>query len=75
MSNKLDNTRVVEFQEDYKIKGRSLPLYKKGSKHFIHQKTVEQLKEFGAKMKVSEYPAKKKIAEAKQKLEDNREKK
>lgn len=59
MSKKLDNVRIVTFKEDYRSKVRteknSDPIYRKGSKHAIHQRLVSQLKEKGAKMEVEKY--------------------
>jgi len=56
MSKKIDNTRIVTFKEDYSSKARIAnggdPIYRKGSKHAIHQTTVAQLQEKGAKMEV-----------------------
>lgn len=64
MRNKFKNTREVTFKEDYysapgkkalEKKEVAVPIYKKDSKHYIHYKTVEQLKEKGAKMTVKDF--------------------
>ena len=65
MSKKLDNTRIVTFKEDYSSKVGTL-IYKKGSTHAIHQKTVGQLKDKGAKMEVNKFDEKRAIELAKQ---------
>ena len=65
MSKKLENTRVVTFKEDYKSKIGTL-VYKKGSTHAIHQKTVANLKEKGAKMDVNKFDERRAIELAKQ---------
>lgn len=72
-SNKLKNTREVVFKEAYKI-GNGRVIYEKGSKHFIHHKTVEQLRKYGAKMDVKKYAAEEKIEQAKIKFENAKDK-
>ena len=66
MSNRLDNTRVVTFKEDYKIKGRTTPLYSKGSEYAIHHKTVEKLKSLGAKFDSKIFDEKGAVVKAKE---------
>ena len=58
VTNKEKETRIVTFKEDYaskvgKTKGEVI--YKKGTIHAIHFKTVQQLQEKGAKMDVKKY--------------------
>lgn len=65
MSKKMENTRVVTFQEDYVTKAGTV-VYKKGSVHAIHQKTVGQLKDKGAKMSVTKFDEQRAIQLAKQ---------
>lgn len=69
ISNKMKNTRVVTFKDDYKIEGRAKPVYRKGETHYIHHLTVEALKEAGAKMEVKKYQAEEKIEAAREKVE------
>lgn len=70
MSKKMDNVRIVTFEEDYLSKARIAekgdPIYTKGSTHAIHQRTVAQLKDKGAKMKVKPFDEKRAIELAKQ---------
>lgn len=79
--NKFKNTRVVIFEEDYysgaqkdllKKEKAVEPIYKKGSKHYIHFKTVEQLKEKGAKMKVKEFDYTAYVNKSKKQLAENK---
>lgn len=58
VTNKEKETRIVTFKEDYtskpgKAKGKVI--YKKGTVHAIHFKTVQQLQLNGAKMDVKKY--------------------
>ena len=74
MSKKLDNVRIVTFKEDYNskvgiAKGND-PIYRKGSKHAIHQRTVAQLKEKGAKMEVEKFDYLRAVEKAKQAREN-----
>lgn len=66
MSNRLDNTRVVTFKEDYVVNKRVI--YKGGSEHAIHKDLAEKLKKKGASVSIKEFDTKKKVAEAKEKL-------
>lgn len=71
MSNKLKNTRVVTFKEDYFSKAGlknvpSEPIYRKGTTHAIHQNLVAQLKDKGAKMDVQKFDEQAAIKRAKQ---------
>ena len=74
MSNRLDNTRVVTFKEDYNIKGRTTPLYSKGNEYAIHHKTVEKLKSLGAKFDSKAFDEKGAVAKAKKAFEDQQKK-
>lgn len=67
MSNRLDNTRVVKFEEAYPKKGKAI--YEKGSEHAIHYLTVEKLEKNGAKMKVAKFDEKAEVAKAKEAFE------
>lgn len=73
---KYDDTRIVTFQEDYKIqtkktdaKGQPLKparvLYPKGSTHAIHYKVVDQLKTAGGKFTETTFDYKKAEQKAK----------
>lgn len=75
MSNRLDNTRVVVFDENYPKGKNSKVIYEKGSEHAIHYKTVEKLEAKGVKMKVSNFDEKKEVAKAKEAFEKANEKK
>lgn len=68
MSKKMDNVRVVTFKEDYKSKISKEPIYRKGSVHAIHQKTVKALEEKGAKMDVKRFDEQREIEIAKKAL-------
>ena len=74
MSKKLDNVRIVIFKEDYfskvGVEKKADPIYRKGSKHAIHQRTVNQLREKGAKMDVQQYDYKRAVELAKQAREN-----
>lgn len=70
MSKKLDNVRIVTFTEDYSSKVSKSPIYKKGTVHAIHQRTVAQLKEKGAKMEVKKYDYQRAVQLAKQAMEN-----
>ena len=72
MSNRLDNTRVVTFKEDYFIKGRPTPLYSKGKEYAIHHKIVEKLKAGGAKLDAKNFDEKGAVAKAKKQFEANK---
>ncbi len=73
MSNRLDNTRVVTFSEDFLIKGRTSPLYVKGREYAIHHKVVKQLEEKGAKLKAKHFDEKGEIAKLKEDFEKSKE--
>jgi len=70
MSNRLDNTRVVNFKEDYFIKGRPTPLYSKGQEYAIHHKLVEKLKSAGAKFESKNFDEKGAVAKLKKQFEE-----
>ena len=61
---KKDNTRIVTFKEDYKIKGGKI-VYAKGSEHAIHKVNVEKLEAKGVKMDVKTYAEAQKANKAK----------
>ena len=74
MSNRLDNTRVVVFSEDYNPTGKKV-LYAKDEKHYIHKDTVAKLEAKKVKLKATEFPEKAEIEKAKKALEEaNKEK-
>lgn len=68
----MDNVRVVTFKEDYFSKVRAEkkldPIYRKGETHAIHQKTVKQLQDKGAKMEVKRFDEQREIEIAKRAL-------
>ena len=69
MSTKTENTRIVTFESDYKLK-KGKVVYKKGTTHAIHKSTVEKIKESGAKCSVktlAEFQKEQKAKEAKKK--------
>lgn len=70
MSKKMDNVKIVTFTEDYTSKAGAKegggPIYKKGSTHAIHQRTVAQLKDKGAKFTAKPFDEKRAIELAKQ---------
>lgn len=80
MSNKITNTRICTFKEDYvsnaekagaaKSGRQPQPIYIKGSVHAIHKNTVAKLKEKGAKMDVREFDERAAILRAKQAREN-----
>lgn len=74
MSNRLDNTRVVTFKEDYSGNGKKV-IYAKGTETAIHKDLAEKLKANGAKVEIKEFDQKKKIAAAKEVAEKEAEKK
>lgn len=69
---RLKNTKVVTFKEDYNAGG--MLIYKKGSTHPIHKKTVEVLKEKGVKMDVKDYDVDAEIDKAKAKFDKAKDK-
>jgi len=70
MSNRLDNTRVVTFEENYpKDSKPGKEIYLKGSTHPIHFKTVEKLEAKKVKMKVEKFDEKTEVAKAKSEFE------
>lgn len=80
-NNKFKNTRVVNFEDDYfsapqlalKEAGKAVaPIYKKGSKHYIHFKTVEKLKAAGANMKVKNFDHTAYVNRSKKQLAENK---
>lgn len=81
MNNKFKNTRVVTFTEDYfsgpqkqliKDGVHPSPIYKKGSTHAIHFKTVERLKDKGAKFSVKEFDHQAYVSRSKKQLALNK---
>lgn len=74
MNNKLKNTRIVTFKEDYfsKAGAGKEPIYKKGSTHAIHHALVDKLKEKGAKMEIKEVNEQAYIKRAKDQMAKNR---
>lgn len=78
MNNKLKNTRVVTFKEDYHSKPGALlnadPIYRKGESHAIHFKLVDKLRESGAKIDAKPFDEQASIAKRKKILADNRKK-
>lgn len=70
MSKKIENVRIVTFKDDYSSKISKEPIYKKGSTHAIHQKTVKQLESKGAKMEVKRFDEQREIEIAKKALAD-----
>lgn len=74
MSNKIKNTRVVTFKEDYISKARSggEPIAKKGSVHAMHVNLAAMLKDKGAKIEVKEFDEAGAIKRAQARLEKNR---
>lgn len=69
-NNRLENTRVVTFEEDYYVKGTKTPVYAKGSEHAIHHSLLDGLKKNGAKFKSKEFDSKKAIRAAQDKLKE-----
>lgn len=57
MGQKFDKTRIVTFDEDYVTKAGTV-VYKKGTTHAIHERTVAHIKDKGAKMKVKAFDLK-----------------
>lgn len=64
-NNRLKNTRVVTFKEDYKV-GKKV-LYKKGETHYIHVDTVEK-KELKKVATVAEFDEEAEIKKARKAL-------
>lgn len=84
MNNKLKNTRVVTFKEDYYGKARLAekaaepgrqvaPIYKKGTSHAIHHVTVKKLQDVGAKIEVKHFDEQAAIRKAQAVRAANRE--
>lgn len=74
MSNRLDNTRIVTFEENYPKEAKEgKVIYAKGSTHPIHFKTVEKLQEKKVKMKVEKFDEKTEVAKAKEAFEKQSE--
>lgn len=69
MSNRLDNTREVVFEEDYQP-GKKV-IYSKGEKTYIHKDLVAKLQAKKVKIKVSNFNEKEEVAKAKKALEDS----
>lgn len=78
MSNKLKNTRVVTFKEDYTSKAGATtggePIARKGSVHAMHVNVAAMLKDKGAKIDIKEFDAEGAIKRAKARLAENRKK-
>lgn len=72
MSNRLDNTRVVTFKEDYSIKGRKEPLYSKGGEYAIHHSLLDKIKSQGGKFDSKPFDEKGAVAKAKKQFEANK---
>lgn len=70
MSNRLDNTRVVTFKENYPKTGKTI--YAEGSTHPIHHETVAKLQAKKVKMEVEKFDEKGEIAKAKKALEESK---
>lgn len=64
----MQNVRVVTFKEDYSSTVSKKPIYKKGEVHAIHQRTVKQLQDKGAKMEVKRFDEQREIEIAKKAL-------
>lgn len=73
MSNRLKKTRIVTFKEDYKDKKGKI-IYKKGSEHPVHEKTVDVLLEGGAKISHKKFDYETAIEKAKQEFEEAEDK-
>jgi len=71
MSNRLDNTRVVIFTEDYNPTGSKV-LYAKEVKHYIHKDTVSKLEAKKVKLKATEFNEKAEVEKAKKALEESK---
>jgi len=70
MSNRLDNTRIVTFEENYPKDAKpGKEIYLKGSTHPVHFKTVEKLEAKKVKMKVEKFDEKAEVAKAKLEFE------
>lgn len=74
MGKKMENVKIVTFQEDYNSKAgianKTEPIYEKGSTHAIHQRTVAQLRDKGAKMEVKPFDEQAAIKRAKEAREN-----
>ena len=80
---KYEDVRIVTFKEDYSvpkvdkngepIKDQVIVYYKKGSKHAIHYKVVDKLKQRGAKMEIEKFDRQGYVAREKQKRYDRQE--
>lgn len=68
VNRRIDNTREVVFKKDFKI-GKSV-IYKKGSKHYIHKKVVDQIAANGAEFEAKEFDFRAEVTKAKKALED-----
>lgn len=71
MNNRIKNTRVVKFEEDFNPSGKKV-LYAKDSEHAIHVKLVEKLQTKKVKMKVSKFDFDKAVEKAQKQLEKNK---
>lgn len=74
MSNRLDNTRVVVFDQDYNPTGKKV-LYEKGVKHYIHKDNVAKLEAKKVKFKAEKFDEKSEVEKAKKALEDSNKEK
>ncbi len=74
---KYENTRIVEFKEDYYVKakegGKKL-LHKKGSRHAMHKGIVDILNKNGAKIDVKKLDVDKAHEKAKKQFQEARKK-
>lgn len=74
MSNRLDNTRVVVFDQDYNPSGKKV-IYAKEIPHYIHKDTVAKLEAKKVKLKAKNFDEKGEIEKAKKALEESKKEK
>lgn len=75
--NKIKNTRLVTFKEDYTSKpgkDEGYVIYKKGTTHAIHKSIVKELVRKGAKLESKEPDYEAAVKRAKKQLTDNAKK-
>lgn len=68
MSNKLENTKVVTFKEDYNP-SKKKAIYKAKEVHYIHKDLVAKLQANGAKFDVKDFDVKGETLAAKKAFE------
>lgn len=68
---KLKNVRIVTVKEDFKSK-KGKVLLEKGSKHAMHQRTAQKLKDRGAKLDIAEFDYKRAVDRAKKNLAEQK---